>query len=343
MATNKDPWLRYLALDKCLSNYSRKFYIEDLQKAVCDYLTREKSEETTVSKRQIYDDLSQMRTSPELNAPIESYWEGQRKYYRYSEPGFSIVDLTDEELSSLEATVNMLASFWGMPQFDWMSRIIDKLKKKYKVSYTFRNILSFDSNVDLQGIERFQELFGYVNNEQPIIIEYAPFGKTPFRATVHPYCLKQYNNRWYLLGLVSDKEYHDISVFALDRITNVTTSDSKFIPDTIMIDPEDYFYDVIGMTINKEAKKEKVVLRFAPCRYSFVTSKPIHPSQTKNDQERTITINVIPNRELTATILGFGKDVEVLEPQSLRLEIASIFEECCKNYGLVKNDCTNPQ
>ena len=96
MATNKDPWLRYLALDKCLSNYSRKFYIEDLQKAVCDYLTREKSEETTVSKRQIYDDLSQMRTSPELNAPIESYWEGQRKYYRYSEPGFSIVDLTDE-------------------------------------------------------------------------------------------------------------------------------------------------------------------------------------------------------------------------------------------------------
>ncbi len=343
MATNKDPWLRYLALDKCLSNFSRKFYIEDLQNAVCDYLTREKSVETTVSRRQIYDDLSQMRTSPELCAPIESYWEGQRKYYRYSEPGFSIVDLTDEELSSLEATVNMLASFRGMPQFDWMSRIIDKLKKKYKVSHSFRNILSFDSNIDLQGIERFQKLFGYVLNEQPIVIEYAPFGKSPISATVHPYFLKQYNNRWYLIGLVSKEKYHDVSVFSLDRITGVEASKEIFIPDTIMGDPADYFYDVIGMTINKEAKKEKVVMRFAPNRYSFVTSKPIHPSQTKNDQERTITINVIPNRELTATILGFGKDVEVLEPLSLRQEIASIFEECCKNYGLMKNDCTSRQ
>lgn len=343
MATNKDPWLRYLALDKCLSNFSRKFYIEDLRKAVCDFMSREKSAEVTVSKRQIYDDLFQMRTSPELKAPIEAYPDGQRKYYRYTDPGFSIVDLTDEELSSLEATVNMLASFRGMPQFDWMTRIIDKLKKKYKVAYSTRNILSFDSNIDLQGIERFQELFGYVNNEQPIIIDYAPFGEKPTPITVHPYCLKQYNNRWYLLGLVDEKKYHDISVFALDRISNVTTSPEKFIPDSIMGDPEDYFYDVIGITINRKATKEEVVLRFSENRYAFVTSKPIHPSQIKNDQERTITINVIPNRELTATILGFGKDVEVLEPQSLRQEIASIFEECCKNYGLVKNGCTSPQ
>ena len=70
MATNKDPWLRYLALDKCLSNFSRKFYIEDLRKAVCDFMSREKSAEVTVSKRQIYDDLFQMRTSPELKAPL---------------------------------------------------------------------------------------------------------------------------------------------------------------------------------------------------------------------------------------------------------------------------------
>lgn len=132
MATNKDPWLRYLALDKCLSNFSRKFYIEDLRKAVCDFMSREKSAEVTVSKRQIYDDLFQMRTSPELKAPIEAYPDGQRKYYRYTDPGFSIVDLTDEELSSLEATVNMLASFRGMPQFDWMTRIIDKLKRNIR-------------------------------------------------------------------------------------------------------------------------------------------------------------------------------------------------------------------
>ncbi len=57
-----------------------------------------------------------------------------------------------------------------MPQFDWMTDIIHKLKKKCKVTDSQRDILSFDSNVDLRGIDRFKELFNYIINEQPIKI-----------------------------------------------------------------------------------------------------------------------------------------------------------------------------
>lgn len=144
---------------------------------MCDYLYAQLSEEKTVSKRQIYSDIQEMKTSPNMSAPIEAYWDGQRRYYRYSRQGFSIVDLTDEELTELETTVRMLASFRGMPQFDWMYEIIEKLKRKYKVKGFDKTILSFDSNVDLQGIERFRELFGYIVNEQPIKVLYAPFNK----------------------------------------------------------------------------------------------------------------------------------------------------------------------
>ena len=114
MATNKNARLRYEALDKCFSNFSRKFYIEDLQKACYNYLTEQLSIETTVSKRQVYSDIEEMKTSPNMAAPIEAYQDGQRKYYRYSSPGFSIVDLTDGELIELESTINMLTSFRGM-------------------------------------------------------------------------------------------------------------------------------------------------------------------------------------------------------------------------------------
>ncbi len=93
-----------------LSNFSRKYYIEDLQKACCDYLTKELSTETTVSRRQVYTYLKEMELSPSMQAPIVAYQDGQRKYYRYSKEGFSIVDLTDDELMGLEATVNMLRS-----------------------------------------------------------------------------------------------------------------------------------------------------------------------------------------------------------------------------------------
>lgn len=338
MATNKHARLRYEALDKCFSNFSRKFFIEDLEKAVCDYLKIQLSEEKTISRRQIYSDIEEMKTSPNMQAPIEAYWDGQRKYYRYSREGFSIVDLTDEELTELETTVKMLASFRGMPQFDWMLDILDKLKKKYKVRGTSKTILSFDSNVDLTGIDRFKEIFGYIVNEQPVNVKYAPFGHEPYNVVVHPYYLKQYNNRWYLLGY--SPEHKSVSVLPLDRIQDVSPEKIRFIPDSFIENPDDYFYDVIGVTIPKNNDGlQKVVLRFSEKRYGFAITKPLHPSQQNNDKERTITLKVIPNNELTATILSFGKDVEVLAPDTLRQEIASIFEACGKNYGLLKDGC----
>lgn len=336
MATNKNARLRYEALDKCLSNFSRKYYIEDLQKACCDYLTKELSIDTSVSKRQVYADLKEMELSPSMQAPIVAYQDGQRKYYRYSQEGFSIVDLTDDELMGLEATVNMLASFRGMPQFDWMTDIIRKLKKKYKVSENQRTILSFDSNVDLRGIDRFKELFNYIIHEQPIKITYEPFGKASFKAEIHPYYLKQYNNRWFILGF--NPEYKDISVFALDRIKNIDSLSVNFIPDTLIEDPFDYFFDVIGTTIPNKGDVEDVVLKFSPKRFQYVSAKPIHHTQKTDDINQTITIKVIPNKELEAIILGFGKDVEVLAPEHLRNEIVEIMKESCKNYGLLKND-----
>lgn len=340
MSTNKNARLRYEALDKCFSNFSRKFYIEDLQKAVCDYLYAQLSEEKTISRRQIYNDIEEMKTSPNMQAPIEAYWDGKRRYYRYARQGFSIVDLTDEELTELETTVRMLSSFRGMPQFDWMADIIEKLKKKYKVKGTTKSILIFDSNVDLIGIDRYKELFGYIVNEQPIDVQYSPFYKPSYHVIIHPYYLKQYNNRWYLLGYSS--EYNNISVFPLDRIEGVEPVKIDFIPDTIIGDPEDYFFDIIGVTIPKDSSIQKVTLRFTENRYPFVKAKPIHPSQQNNDIDRTITLKLIPNRELTATILGFGKDVEVIEPLALRDEVVSIYKECCIKYGLLKDDCTSP-
>lgn len=341
MATNKNARLRYEALDKCLSNFSRRYYIEDLQKACCDFLTKELSIDTSVSRRQIYADLKEMELSPSMQAPIVAIQDGQRKYYRYSQEGFSIVDLTDDELLGLETTVNMLASFRGMPQFDWMTDIIRKLKKKYKVSENQRNILSFDSNVDLRGIDRFKELFNFIINERPIKITYEPFGKPAFDAEIHPYYLKQYNNRWFILGY--NPEYNDISVFALDRIKKVESLNVDFIQDTLIEDPFDYFFDVIGTTIPNHGEVEKVVLKFSPKRYQYVLAKPIHHTQKSDNNTLTVTIDVIPNKELEAIILGFGKDVEVLEPEHLRNEIVEIIKESCNNYGLLKNDCKSPE
>lgn len=341
MATNKNARLRYEALDKCLSNFSRKYYIEDLREACCTYLTKELGIETSVSTRQVYSDLKEMELSPSMQAPIVAHKDGQRKYYRYAEEGFSIVDLTEDELMGLEATVKMLASFRGMPQFDWMGDIIRRLKSKYKVSDEQRNILSFDANVDLRGIEQFKYLFTAILRKQSLRITYEPFGKTAYDTIVHPYFLKQYNNRWYLLGF--SPAHQDVAIYALDRIIDVETLSGYFIPDTYIEDPTDYFFDIIGITIPKGKSVEKIVLKFTPERFQYVSAKPIHPTQKMNSMEHIVTIEVIPNRELESLILGFGKDVEVLAPDHLRKEIMEIYKEIGKQYGLLKDDCKSRQ
>lgn len=340
MATNKNARLRYEALDKCFSNFSRRFYIEDLQEEVCKYLSRELSEDVSISKRQIYKDIQEMITSPSMQAPIESYWDGQRKYYRYKVEGFSIVDLTDEELIELESTVNMLASFRGLPQFEWMQNIITKLKKKYKVKDSDKTILSFDANVDLKGIDRFRELFGFIVNEQPLKIVYEPFNSEQFEAVIHPYYLKQYNNRWYLLGFYPVKK--NVSIYPLDRILTAEPINIPFIPDSIIEDPDEFFYDIIGVTIPKDKSIEKVILKFSEHRYPYIKAKPIHPSQVSKDENNQIILKLIPNKELTAMILSFGKDVEVIEPQSLREEIKSLLKASFEKYELLNNEFTSP-
>ena len=56
MATNKNAQIRYHALDRCLGNWSRRFYIEDLIKACNDALYDYNGSEG-VQKRQVQADL----------------------------------------------------------------------------------------------------------------------------------------------------------------------------------------------------------------------------------------------------------------------------------------------
>ena len=90
-----------------------------------------------------------------------------------------------------------------------------------------------------------------------------------------------------------------------------------------------------------DVERETIILRFTEARFPYVTSKPIHKSQTTiNEKECTISLNVKPTRELEQQILSFGADVEVLSPESLRNQIGEKIKENFNKYFPVQNDCT---
>lgn len=332
--------IRYQALDRCFSNWARNFYIEDLieacNKALYDYTGDEK---TSIQRRQIFNDISFMESAAGWEIPLERIVDGKRKYYRYSDKNFTINNqpLSKAELDQLKEATYTLARFKGVPSFEWVEEIISKLEDKFQLVGNSASVIDFEQNIYLKGLEYLSPLFNSIVNKQCLRVTYRNFKGEDFVWDIHPYYIKQYNTRWFLLAL--NEKYQSITNIPLDRIENCTPISLKY--QSTDIDFTEYFDDIVGVTFPKERKLEQVHLRFSENRFPYVVSKPLHHSQKIVCRaECTISIEVVPNKELEQLLLSFGHQVEVLSPQSLREVMKENISKLSKMYFAVQNDCT---
>lgn len=333
MATNKHAIIRYQALDKCFSNWYKRFDIEALVQACNDALYQFTGIDEGVKKRQVYSDISFMMSDQGWSVPLEKYKEGRTTYYRYSEKGYSINNqpLTDAEVGQLKEAMLMLTRFKGMPSFEWIGEIISRLEDKFHLVGNSESVIGFEQNQYLKGIEYLSEIFNSIVNHQCLKIVYNNFKGEEKIWVIHPYYLKQYNTRWFLFGM--NDEYRNITNVPLDRIVSIEQASVEYVSTDI--DFEEYFDDIVGVTFPKDADVVPVQLIFSESRFPYITSKPIHWSQKVIDaEERIIEIDVIPNKELIALLLSYGSDVEVVAPESVRKYIKTIIEDSLKNYSM---------
>lgn len=340
MPTNKNAQLRYQILDRCFSDFKRKYTIEDLIDKVNESLYDLTGKE--VKLRQIREDIKYMRDRVTYDAPIKAYpmASGKQCYYRYEDPNFTIYnnEMSIEEVNNLRSTIQLLGRYRGTPANAWLEEVISNLEYRFGVKANAENFISFEQNDKLQGLEHLSGIIDATVNHQPIELHYCSFKGHEFKTVCHPYYVKQYNNRWFLFGW-NDK-FHSLGNYALDRIISFKKVDTPFIKNN-QINFDTYFQDIIGVTIPKEdTSTETIVLRFSKERLPYVVSKPIHHSQTVNMEDRTITIKVKPNNELYQMIFSFVPDIEVLSPKPLRQKIMKKIEENLNKYLSVQNGCT---
>lgn len=340
MPDNRKALIRYKILDKCFSDQYHKYFIEDLMEKVNDAL--DDAGILPVSKRQVYADIDFMKSSDGWRAPIESRQYGKRKYLTYAYD-FSIMEtpISEMEMEQLETLITSLSRLQGIPMYDWVEELMTNLRLRFGLRSEDSHLISFEQNRDMKGLRYLSDLINYTIKRKAITIVYHPFGKDALQWTIHPYYLKQYNNRWFLLGY--NAEFEDLSIVALDRIEGVEIADVPFVRNkTFNFDA--YFRDLIGVSLEKGKEVEHVRLRFSLSRLPYVLSKPIHHSQELEDEaEGIVSIDVIPNKELLSELIWFRDDVEVLSPDSLREEIKEKIEEMYKKYFGVKIDCTKAE
>ena len=342
MPTNKNALLRYQILDRCFSNRYRKYTIEDLVDAVNEALYDMYGSE--VSMRQIRDDIKYMRDRVSYNAPIEAVpFDGKRCYYRYSDPNYTIfnTELTTEEVTKLCSTINMLGRYRGGAN-RWLEEVISNLELRFGIKTNREHIVAFEQNDQLRGLEFLSELIDSAINHQPLNLLYRTYNGKETNVVIHPYHVKQYNNRWFLFGLEQTPNGDRIANRALDRIVKFSISNVPFVPNT-SIDFSTRFDDVVGVTIpDDDVQKETVVLKFEPDRFPYVVSKPIHHSQkVLNEDECILQIEVRPNKELESVIFSYFPHVEVLKPATLREQFKEKISNNLKKYLSVQKDRTD--
>lgn len=336
MAINKSALVRYKILDKCFRNPGKRYFLNDLI-AECESVLLEIDPESNgISRRQIFEDISFMESKEGWGIELSRLRDGKKVFYRYADTTFSInnMPLNEVEINQLKAAVNILTQFKGMPQFEWVNELVPKLKQGFASDELSSTIMDFDSNQYLKGVEHLGNLYNAIFYKKILSVSYQPFeSDTPFDILIHPYFLKQYNNRWFLFGYNEEKEKYDWNL-AIDRIVSIKEINGKY-HENIMIDWQEYFEDIIGVTKPVDAIIENVVLHFAGRTGRYMESKPIHGSQKSNwlnENLLEVKLELMINYELERLILSYANSVQVIKPLCLLKSIKERLKEAYTNY-----------
>jgi predicted DNA-binding transcriptional regulator YafY len=324
MSTNKNALIRYKVLDRCFRNIGKRFFIEDLIEECNKALSASNPKTGGISRRQIFEDISFMESSLGWSVDLEKSRDGKRIYYRYRDTGFSInnMPLNEVEINQLKSAIEILSQFKGMPQFEWVHELVAKLQQG-TIQRETKTIIEFDSNQYLAGIENLGELYNAIVYKKVLHILYKPFeNDVPIEFIIHPYYLRQYNNRWFLFGYNPERKKYDWNL-ALDRIISISEFGDKYHKNTA-IDWSEYFDDIIGVTKPDGASTESITLQFFGKTGNYIVSKPLHGSQKykwTSDDILEVKLKVIINYELERVILSYADSVKVIAPKKLYQQI----------------------
>ena len=326
---DKNQYDRYKIIDRILRSTPDGLSLD----ALLDRLNASLSFENNIQRRQLQYDLEAMRDR--YDAPITNK-RGARRV-RYEDASYSIV--THEMITSLRSMEEQLDEIEdSKPRLQWLQNLILMLQDTYFTNPMAMEAIDFGDNLEYENSSRVHEFFSYIINRQVIKVTYNAGFRNTQKRVIHPYFIRQYNNRWFLMGY--NPLYDDLSIVALDRIEGLEPIEKPF-KENQYINFDNYFRNIIGISIYDNKSVEQVILKFTPQRLPYVLSKPLHHSQMiENRREGIVSIRVIPNKELLSELIRFGNDVEVLAPDFLREQIKQRIAQMYEIYFGVKDNFT---
>ncbi len=328
----KDFYKRIEIIDECFRQKGKKWTVDNLLETVNEKL-RDRLEEG-ISKRTLQYALDHLIN--EKQAPVGKETIGREVYYFYEDANYSIknLPLNDEEIILLKDAVDVIKQIGGISIASELVEVVTKLENTIgKKEAEPKSVVQFEKHTQITGLEYLHDLLVAVKQKIALNVTYQPFGKEPYIQVIHPYLLKEYRNRWFLIG--RNGGFNTLCNLALDRIKSIKTAKNDF-QENDLFDPDTYFNSMIGVSLPINAEVQHIIIKVKGSLCPYIRTKPIHTSQkheqTLEDGSELFTLNVVENYELRSTLLSYGNDLEVLQPQSLRDELKKIFKHGADMY-----------
>ena len=332
MPVNKDALNRIRIIDQMLANPLGSYSTEDIMRRVngaCGDKQRE------VSLRMIQKDIKAIEEQFEKKL-VREVGYGGRRIVRYEDPSNPIFSqqLTDEEAAIMHETLKMLGRLDGLENLQWLDSLRKRLNER--IDDRALPIISFSYNEQLRMQPKMLgRLFSAISRKVAIDVVYQRFGAEPNHFVLSPYQLKQYNDRWFLLGCPAATEefpYNPefIINLALDRILDFTEVPEAY--QELAIDLKARFDEIVGVTYDPNTEIEEVLFAVSPSVIPYIETKPIHITQMAYPEEEQAklkkqytqlkdfsfySIECRPNYELMSVLSSFQDQLVVIEPKSI--------------------------
>ncbi len=334
MPKNRNALIRIHTIDACLRRRNRLWTIDDLVEA-CEDALYEYEGIPEISTRTIRRDLQMMRSEKlGYNAPIIVK---DKKYYTYEDPDYSITNLplSKGDLNELSSALDIIRHYSSFNDMSGQEDIITRMQDRLRSQTSNNQVIYLETNDKLKGLNYLGTLYDYIIRKTPLTIGYHSFtAKNETIQHISPYILKEFNNRWFLLGY--SHSTHNIRTLALDRIISIDEDKNNTFIENTFINPESFFNEMIGVTRSTKDRCQRVIIKVDKETTPFIITKPLHKSQEIGehceDGSTLFTLNVILNLELERLLLGFGSHLEVISPNLLRSRIAKHMADGNKIY-----------
>ncbi|MDR2043665.1 MAG: YafY family transcriptional regulator [Clostridium sp.] len=245
---------------------------------------------------------------------------------RGGDGGISIMDgykinknvLTAAELQNLVAALKGIDTV--LPQSNFKSLMEKLAPSDAAISLTDSIVIDLSSHYRYGLTEKISLLKTAIAEHKAVSFDYY-YPKGEMRREVEPYFIEFKWSAWYVFGFCRLRQ--DFRRFKLNRLWNLTLTDSKFAPRTVP--PEQVNAECFPYESKMLIKFDKAV------KYRLIDCYGLNCYE-ETDDALLVTLDYSDKEYMFGLLLGFGEQAEVLEPKEIREEFTRMIKNIFSLY-----------